>query len=164
MERAMKRDELIERVAGARAAWEALLDTETDARFAEPGVAGEWSLKDVVAHIAWFEREMIGVIRAKALVGSDLWQLPPHERNDAIFRENRDRRLSEVRAEADRTYAELVEVLPTLSDEDLANAASFPGMPPDWVPFEIIAQNTYEHYEAHAEGLRRWRAAKRQDR
>ena len=60
---------------------------------------------------------MVGVIRARALVGSDLWLLPPGERNDAIFRENRDRPLDEVRAEAEEVHAALVAALATLSEE-----------------------------------------------
>jgi hypothetical protein len=29
-------------------------------------------------------------------------------------------------------------------------------MPPDWQPWTIIAQNTYEHYQDHIDDLKRW--------
>jgi hypothetical protein len=149
-------NELIERVRDARADWDALIEGIDEARMTEPGVTGDWSLKDMIAHISWFEKEMIGVVRERALVGSELWLLPPHERNAAIHAENRDRPLAEVRADAKRTFAELMEVLPTLADEDLTDATRFADMPPDWVPGEIIAQNTWEHYEAHRRGVEAW--------
>jgi uncharacterized damage-inducible protein DinB len=150
----MTPDELIEKVKAARADWDEAVAAVDASRFEEPGVAGEWSLKDVIAHVAWFEREMIAVIEARALVGSDLWMLPPRERNDAIWKANRDRPLADVREEAARVWEELLEKLATLTAEEMTDPARFPGMPPDWVPEEIFAQNTYEHYEAHAKTVR----------
>ncbi len=49
--------------------------------------------------------------------------------------------------------------LRTLSDEDLIDPSSFPNMPPDWQPWMIIAQNTYEHYRDHILDVERWLAA-----
>ena len=51
-----------------RAAWEALLAELIqlgDAALTQPLAPGEWSVKDIVAHVAWFEREMVGVLRAR---------------------------------------------------------------------------------------------------
>jgi len=152
--------ELLGRVRAARAEWDTLVAAVPDEQWAEPGVCGTWSLRDVVAHVSWFEREMIELLRTRRLEGSDLWLLPPHERNDAIYRENRERSLADVRAESARLRAELLEQLATLTDAELADAAAFPPMPPDWQPADIFAQNTYEHYTAHAESLVRWRAAR----
>jgi hypothetical protein len=119
------------------------------AQLVRPGFAGDWSAKDVIAHITWHEREMIGMIAARALEGSDLWNLPLDERNDAIYRANRGRSLDEVRREAAEVYARLLDALQTLSDGDLHDAGRFAGMPPDWQPVEVIAGNTYEHYQDH---------------
>ncbi len=148
-ENLMKRDELLQKIREARAQWEAALATLDDAVLVRPGFAGTWSAKDVIAHIAWHEREMIEMIRAHALVGSGLWHLPLHERNDAIYQANRDRALGDVRREAAAVYAELVKELETLSDEDLVDPGRFPGMPAEWLPWDVIAGNTYEHYLDH---------------
>ena len=78
------------------------------------------------------------------------------ERNAAIHRENVDRPLGDLRAEAARVHAELREALATLTEEELTDPSRFRYMPPDWVPLDIFAQNTYEHYEAHARGLEDW--------
>jgi hypothetical protein len=55
-------------------------------------------------------------------------------------------------------YEQLVEVLLSFSDEDLVNPEDFPGMPPDWQPGNIIAQNTFEHYQQHIPDVQRWMA------
>ncbi len=155
----MKREELVRNVRESRGRWEESLSRVPAARMEEPGVAGQWSVKDVIAHTTWFERQMISLIEAKAFVGSDLWQLPPRERNDAIFKLNRNRSLPQITTEAKLVFGVLVDSLETLSDEDLADPGRFPGMPADWVPADVFGQNTFEHYDAHREGLLRWLAA-----
>lgn len=152
----MKREELMERVRASRERWNEVLARVPVERMTEPGVAGEWSVKDIVAHLTWFDREMIGLVEAKAFIGSDLWELPPHERNAEIHKRNRDRSLPEVATEAGLVFGVLVDLLGRLSDQDLADPQCFPGMPEDWVPGDIFAQNTFEHYDAHAAALERW--------
>jgi hypothetical protein len=81
----MPKVQLLDMIQTARADWEALLAGIPEAWMGEPGVAGEWSVKDVVAHIARGERENIGVVHAHAVVGSELWRLSEDERNAAVF-------------------------------------------------------------------------------
>ena len=39
----------------ARSNWDALVAEAGEARLTEPGVEGDWSLKDIIAHITYFE-------------------------------------------------------------------------------------------------------------
>jgi len=87
------KDELLTMIRTARARRETLLAEIPAAWLTEPGVTGEWSIKDIIAHITWGERENIGVVRAHAVVGSDLWHLSEDERNAAVFEQNRSRGL-----------------------------------------------------------------------
>ncbi len=80
----MDKARLLGMIRAARAEWDALLATIPEAWMEEPGAAGKWSVKDVVAHIAWGEHECLGVARARAVVGSELWQLPADERHAAV--------------------------------------------------------------------------------
>ena len=98
----------------------------------------------------------MGLITAHALVGSQLWNLPTDERNAAIYELVKDQPLEQVLAESEQVHQQLMEVLPTLSDQDLTDPGSFPNMPPDWQPWMIIAQNTYEHYQDHMQDIERW--------
>ena len=92
------------------------------------------------------------------MVGSELWNLPQAARNDAIFELNRARPLPDVLAEAKQVYADLAAALEGVTDEDLADPAHFPGMPADWEPWQVIAGNSYEHYQDHNRTLRIWLA------
>lgn len=95
----MDKATFIETLHAGRAEWQALLAEVGDARMLQPGAVGEWSVKDVIAHVMWGEHEMVGVIQAHALVGSDLWNLPEDERNAIMVAEQRDRPLHDVLTE-----------------------------------------------------------------
>jgi hypothetical protein len=150
--------QFVKTIQNAWTAWEALIKQVDQERFTSPGVAGEWSLKDIIAHITWHEREMVGLVEAHALVGSDLWDLPTDERNVAIYEEVRHQPLEQVLEESTQVHQKLLDVLPTLSEADLTDPGTFPNMPPDWQPWMVIAQNTYEHYQVHIQDVQRWLA------
>ena len=119
----------------------------------QPRTRGSWSAKDILAHIAWYEHEMIPLINQHKLAGSKLWDLSTDERNQIIFEQNRDRSLKEVIAESEKIHAAFIQALNTLSDEDLRDASHFTNMPGDWVPWEVIAGNSFEHYKQHIPDL-----------
>ena len=152
----MDKSEFMSLIRTERQRWEELLARVPPERMETPGVTGDWSVKDLIAHISWHEREMVGLVRARALVGSELWNLPLNERNAEIFEQHRQLSLQDVLAEANRVFPEIMEELEKLSDEDLNDPARFPGMPPDWQPWSVIASNTYEHYQDHILELREW--------
>jgi len=154
----MNKSMLLDTLRAGRAQWEELLAQVDEVRMLQPGVAGEWSIKDIIAHVTWGERELLGVVQAHALVGSDLWTLPQDDRNAVVFEENRDRPLHEVLAEAQQVFPQLLEALETLSDEDLIDPRRFRDMPVDWVPLQIISGNTYKHYQQHIPSIRAWLA------
>jgi hypothetical protein len=152
----MNKSEFLDALQTAHAEWEAALTQVGEARMNEPGVVGDWTTKDAIAHVTWFEREMVGVLRARALIGSDLWNLPPDQRNAAIFEQNRLRSLSDVLTEAREVFPQLVELAQALDDRDLNDPSRFADMPADWVPWQVIAGNTFDHYRAHVSDLRAW--------
>lgn len=145
----MDKPTFLEKLRTSRARWEAALARLDQSQMETPGKAGPWSVKDIIAHLTWFEREMVGLLNARALVGSALWNLPQDERNAAIYAENRHRPLYQVLAEAPKVYRQMLAGVEGLSDEELNDPKRFINMPEDWVPWEILAQNSYEHYDAH---------------
>jgi uncharacterized protein (TIGR03083 family) len=146
----------INKVQEAREEWQSLLTEVDRSRMTEPGLPGGWSVKDVIAHITWYEREMIGMLKARALEGSDLWQLPQEKRNVPIYEENKDRPLEEVLSEAEQVYDQLFEAIASLSDDELVDPSHFRDMPSEWAPWDVMAGNTYEHYHQHIPDIRAW--------
>ena len=155
----MNRKLFLDKLHEARREWEEALAHIPEARMTELALAGGWSIKDAIAHVTWSEREMIGVIRGRALVGSPHWALRTDERNAAVYAENRERPLAEVLAEANAVWAELLPGLEALTGEDLADPSRFRELAetaPGVRPWQIFAGSTFTHYEEHAADVRKW--------
>jgi hypothetical protein len=121
-----------------------------------PGVEGTWSVKDIMAHITWFEQEMAFMLQTRTLAGSKLWELPQDERNRIIYEQNHPTPLAVVRSESNSVHEDLVLLIQLCSDEELNQAARFESMPSDWIPAEVLASNTYEHYRDHITAIQAW--------
>jgi hypothetical protein len=137
--------------------WEEAVNA-SGCRIAEPGAAGHWSVKDMIAHITWYEQEMIELIGSRVLTGSPWWEKPLDERNALIYEANKNRLLEDIWSDATKTHMRLVQLLPMLNDEAMTNIHVFKNMPEEWVPWEIIAGNTFWHYREHAGDIRKWLA------
>ena len=155
----MKKAQLAEALQSARQEWEALLARVKPSAYEQPGVSGQWSLKDVIAHIGWHEREVAQALQARNFTnGSEWWSLPTDERNSRIYEANRNYPLAQVLTEAQAAHSGLVAAVLSLSEDDLNDSSRFPYHPPGAAPWEIVAQNSYQHYQDHLADLRKWLA------
>lgn len=156
MERPMTKRRFLELLLTERERWDALLTEVGAARMTERALPGGWTVKDVIVHVTWSEREMVGVMRERALVGSDLWNLTQDECNRIVYEENRERPLADVLAEARAVYRDFLDGVKHLDDDELTDPGRYLGMPPDWTPWRILAGCCYEHYAAHHKAIRAW--------
>ena len=153
----MEKTVLIETLRKEREQWESLLAQIGEERMVQPCVEGEaWSVKDIIAHVMWYERETVGILQQHAFVGSLLWRVSLEERNAAMVAENHDSSLQEVRTEAQQVFEQLFQAIQVLPEADLNDAASFRNIPPNWLPWQVIASNSYEHYHQHIPAIQAW--------
>ena len=61
----ISRSDFLDEVHRARAEYDAIRARIPEDRMTEPGVIGNWSVKDVIAHVMWSEREMVGVLKQR---------------------------------------------------------------------------------------------------
>jgi len=110
---------------------DAVLASVTPERMVEPGVVGEWSVKDVLAHLHEWERMALGWYRT-GLTGAApdvpapdyTWNQTP-QLNRTIFEKHRDRPLDEVFKAFRVSRQELLEVIESLSDDELFTSGRF---------------------------------------
>jgi hypothetical protein len=136
---------LIAQIRTSRAAFDARLRLLPPEKLEQPAAPGGMTVKEVVYHLAWHERQMTGMLHARALVGSDWWDLPTDERNAHIQAEAAPIPLSAVLAYAAASFNDLLAELQALPATALDDPSFFAKMPPDWSPADLLAQNTYEH-------------------
>jgi hypothetical protein len=160
VETQMKKSEFLENLDKDHQAWEATLARVHQDEMTEPLLPEGWSVIDIIAHVAWHEREMVRIMEANALVGSEWWDLPLDERNSLIYEQHKEMSFDEVMAWAKKEYARFTKAFDALSEEALNDPSFFENMPPEWKPWEIIADNTYEHYRNHINDIEKWLAEK----
>ena len=152
----MKRANLVDRIRTTRREFEALLEGLSPRQMTQPGVAGEWSVKDMLAHIAWYEREEADFYGEIDVEGSPLWRLPQEPRNQKLFEQARHRPLQEVLADFREAHERLLSVVERLSEEDLATPGRFLGTSPEWPPWRRIAVHSCDHDREHIDMIQAW--------
>jgi hypothetical protein len=148
---------LLNLIRNSYAEYETLLNSIPSERLLEP-MMGDWSVKDVVAHVTWSEREMIPVVREMRLQGSELWNLPTDERNKLMVEDSRMKTASEIMDEQRNAHRDLIAAIEALEDADLTENARLKEAPPGWTLWELLAGNTFRHYPEHVENLQEFLA------
>jgi uncharacterized protein DUF1706 len=78
-----------------------------------------------------------------------------------MYQQNKDRLLHDIVNEERQAYTALLEAVQMLSDEDLHDPHRFKNMPQEWRPWQLIAGNSFKHYEDHMPSIRQWLEKKR---
>src|SRR5689334_24155319 len=103
--------------------WEALLDEFGPTRMGRPGVNGEWSMKDIVAHLTGWNHRLIASLQA-AQRGEP--EPPPpwpvnlqtdDEVNKWIYESNHGRSVQEVLDDSSQMFHELFAVVESLLED-----------------------------------------------
>ncbi len=144
-----------------RARWNDLLAQVDPARMEEPGIEGTWSLKEVIAHLTWYERRVLEGARQILSTGTftrqQHAQLGLDERNAAIAEESRARPLSDVVSDSKLVYDQMLALI-AASPEPLLNDTQRFGFPGNIAPWMAVANNTFLHYREHEAAVREWLA------
>ena len=170
MEANSLRTQVIEKIKTRQAEWDALLAEIPPERMETPGAEEGWSVKDLVAHIThyenWLANFLESVLEARLFEGTHLDQLELDARNDFIFQTNRTRPLAEVFEEARQMRERLFGLVNALTEEDFGPnyrcTEPMAANPPPWEPkgvsslTNLIAGETYRHYQAHMSSLKSW--------
>jgi hypothetical protein len=148
----MDRVQLLKRVDQA---WQALLASYeglSEPEMSRPGAVGDWSIKDIIAHVTWWEEEALTHLPV-ILEGSrpprysvkyggiDAFNALMHERKAGLS-------LAEALQARDETHSRLVKYLQAVPEEQFRHETRFR---------RRLRLDTYGHYRLHAEAIRSWR-------
>ena len=119
----MNKTELVERLKARQQRWQGLLDEIGLARMDQAGVNGDWSMKDMVAHLTGWD--VWAVARLQAAQRGEPEPAPPWPAqltgddaiNAWIYAAYRDRSTPEVLAETQQLFEQLLAVVAALPDD-----------------------------------------------
>jgi hypothetical protein len=136
--------DLLQRIEESWRAFLVLLDDLTEDQLLEPNAIGEWSLKDLFGHIAFWD-DLGRENAALALSGRAREFIDYEELNQADHASRQGRTLAEERTAMYQAHAALV--------ADLEERTELDGSAID----SAIAGSTYEHYDEHQADVHAWR-------
>ncbi|HEY7648662.1 MAG TPA: maleylpyruvate isomerase N-terminal domain-containing protein [Methylomirabilota bacterium] len=123
----------------------------TESRLTEPGVTGDWSVKDILAHVTTWEQEALKYLPLIVAGGHP----PRYVRyggidafNAQMTEEKRDLSPREVLRQLDDIHGRLVDLVRRTDDAQFTHDTRFR---------RRLRLDTYSHYPQHAEAIRVWR-------
>ena len=151
----MNRTQLLQKLDRA---WEDLLDSyaglsKTD--LTRPRVTGDWSVRDIIVHVTWWEEESLKHLPLILEGGR-----PPRYSvtyggidafNAKMTEETRDLSLAEVLRRRDATHARLINYIRRAPEDQIHRETRFR---------RRLRLDTYGHYPKHAGAIRTWRSAR----
>ena len=162
MEQQITKAGLLHELRAARAEWDALMAEVGAARMTEPGAAGDWPVKDVIAHLTSYDRWFVHASEAHFR-----GEMPPldgtedmdfEQRNQFRHQQTRDQSLADVQTEAQQVFDRLLEVVEAHSEAFLTQPQQFEGAPGPLLVWKMLEGDGYEHYRDHMRSIRAWLA------
>lgn len=154
MESTLTKTQFLEHLQTGHAQLQATLAALSHEQMLEPNVVGEWSVKDVLAHLVLHEQLALQEL-ISAQKGETLYIEPNStDRANAIaVAEGRDVSVSEAIANWEHSYQEVLGTLQALPEADYTAASPLFDYLGDTIQ-GTFANNTYEHYEEHGDMIR----------
>ena len=148
----MNRQQLLKRLDQA---WVTLKEAYTglpEAQLIKPGVAGDWSVKDILAHVTTWEEEALKYLPLILEGGR-----PPRYSvkyggidafNAQMTEQKRDLSLAEILRQLEGTHQRLIDYIKSAPEEEFTRETPFR---------RRLRLDTYSHYPLHARMIREWR-------
>lgn len=155
------RQEVLDLIQQQRQALESLVQTLSEEQMVRKQLDNNRSVKDILAHIAAWERRMMqwidesyrGEVPQRPAPGM-LWD-NLDGLNEQIYLQNKDRPLAEVMAEFDSSYRQALKAVVCMTEPDLFDGARFSWRNGDPM-WNMVAANTWDHYREHREEIEKW--------
>jgi hypothetical protein len=135
-------------------AWTAIKESYaglSDSQLTEPGVMGNWSVKDILAHVTTWEEEALKHLpliieggrppRYVTFGGIDAF-------NAQMTEQKRSLSLADVRRQLDDTHRRLIDFVESMSEDQITR---------DTRARRRLRLDTYSHYPIHTKMIREWR-------
>lgn len=152
---------LLDAIRGARAALEGALARFDEEALVTAAVTGDWTPKDIMAHISDWERRFLRWVEAGRR-GEVVERPEPGITwaeedwlNQMIFERHRSRSLNDVRAEFAAAYRAIYAAIAAMSEDELF-APGYYAWSGDEPLLAIVWGVTADHYAEHTAGLKAW--------
>jgi hypothetical protein len=146
------RRRLLQRLDTAWEAFEASYAGLSDAQLMKPGVTGDWSVRDILAHVSTWEEEALTHLPLILEGGTPPRYSVRYGGIDAFNARMTEQKaglsLAAVRQQLRETHHRLIDYIQRAPEDQLGHQSRFR---------RRLRLDTYGHYPLHAEAIRQWR-------
>lgn len=152
MSESITKTRLADRLRAAHADLQAAIDGLTEEQLNQTGVIGRWSVKDLIAHLTYWERRAAFLMES-AISGyheeDDIWKIGSVDnQNERNFQENKTRPAADVLADWRSVLWTLLSILERLPEDHLNDGSRF-----GWAQNESLGERiegeSFGHIEEH---------------
>jgi hypothetical protein len=148
----MTRQQLLKQLDQAWTTFKESYADLSEAQMMEPGVTGHWSVKDILAHVTWWEEEALKHLPLILKGGRPPRYSLQYGGIDAfkaqMTEQKRSLSLSDVLRQLDETHRRLIDYVQSAPEEPFTRETPFR---------RRLRLDTYSHYPKHAKAIREWR-------
>jgi uncharacterized protein (TIGR03083 family) len=148
----MTREQLLTKLEKAWAALQESYAGLSDSQLSEPGVVGDWSVKDMLAHVTTWDEEALKYLPLIIEGGRPPRYSVMYGGIDAFNAQRTEQKrslsLDEVLSQLDETHRRLVAYVQSVPEEPFTRETPFR---------HRLRLDTYSHYPLHARMIREWR-------
>ena len=146
----MTKGRLLKRLESAWASFQESYAGLSEAELLEPGVAGDWAVRDVIAHVTWWEEEALTHLPLILAGGRPPRYSVKYGGIDAFNAQMTEQRkalsLAEVLQQRDDVHQRLINFILSVPDDQLGGRFG-----------RRLRLDTYGHYPKHEQVIRAWR-------
>jgi len=147
----MDREQLLKKLDKAWAAFKESYADMSELQLTEPGVTGDWSVKEILAHVTTWEEEALKYLPLISKGGR-----PPRyityggidAFNAQMSEQKRGLALADVLRQLDETHGRLIDYVQSVPEAHFTRETRFR---------RRLRLDTYSHYPIHARAIREWR-------
>src|SRR5437868_13431554 len=151
----MGKQQLLQRLDRAWGTFQESYAGLSDAELMEAGVTGVWSVRDIIAHVTWWEEEALAHLPLVLAGGRPPRYSVTHGGIDAFNAKMTEQRkpwsLAQVLTQQDEVHRRLVAFIQGAPEEQLSTDTRFR---------RRLRLDTYGHYPKHARAVRTSRASR----
>jgi len=130
----------------------------------QPGVVGEWSIKDLLIHLTRWEAELVKLLwqvrQGKSPSTLHFSKVAVDEINDRWYQESRTRPLEVALEDFHGVRNQTIRRVEEFTDKEFTDPKHYPWLN-DTPLWQWIAGDSFEHEEEHAAQIRTWRQKER---
>ena len=155
----MDKNEILQNLSSIRKKFIITINSLPEEKILTPGIVGDWSVKDILAHITMWEAELVTLLwqaeRGRNPTTAHFGKTSIDELNNKWYLSMKNRALSQILSDFHGVRKQTERRVMALTNNDLTNPKRFTWLAekPLWV---WIANDSYDHEKEHHENILAW--------